>query len=449
MTTTTTTSTASTPNDAREHELRQPLLDVAVARDRILLACTPLSAERCALTDLALRGEQRRLSSTLRSHRALPPADNSAMDGYAVGADSLASSANAPLPRRVVAASLAGHAAGVAVGAGEVIAITTGAAIPQGAVAVVMREQCDVQRDDGAVTINVLPHAGENIRLRGEDVNVDDVVGSAGDALTPARMNLLWSAGHVMVDVVRAPTVAILASGDELREVGHTDVDTDVDTDVGTDDAHVINSNAWAIAAACRRLGCNVRLLGIAADTLQDHVDKMAVDDVDVLITIGGVSVGSHDFVRPALQVLGATSSVWKLAMRPGKPLAFGTLPRPRRPVLFFGLPGNPVSSMVTFELFVQPALRLLSGTPRAELDAPRERGVLVDSAPFKKKRGLALFARAVHQRRADGVVELRTVDRQGSGQMSGLANANALVCFAADEDVVDPGSTVSFIALS
>jgi molybdopterin molybdotransferase len=111
----------------------------------------------------------------------------------------------------------------------------------------------------------------------------------------------------------------------------------------------VINSNAWAIAAACRRLGCAVRLLGIAADTLADHVDKMAVDDVDVLITIGGVSMGSHDFVRPALEALGASLQVWKLAMRPGKPLAFATLPRARRPVLVFGLPGNPVSSLVTF----------------------------------------------------------------------------------------------------
>jgi molybdopterin molybdotransferase len=241
-----------------------------------------------------------------------------------------------------------------------------------------------------------------------------------------------------VVDVVRLPTVAILASGDELRDVGSPYTD-----------AHVINSNAWAIAAACRRLGCSVRMLGIAADTLADHVDKMAVDDVDVLITIGGVSMGSHDFVRPALEALGASLSVWKLAMRPGKPLAFATLPRARRPVLVFGLPGNPVSSLVTFEVFVQPALRVLAGASRGEVDGPRERGVLVDAAPFTKKRGLAFFARAKHHRRADGVVEVQTVNRQGSGQVSGLADASALVCFGVDDEVVNPGSTVEFIALA
>lgn len=437
MTTTTTTMT-TTANENATTDLRQPLLDVSVARGRILQACTALPAERCALTDLALRGEVRRLSSTARSRRALPPETNSAMDGYAVGVDSAGGAAAGTVQRRVVATSLAGHGASVVVGAGEVVAITTGAPIPPGAVAVVMREQCDEgQRGDGVVTINVQPKPGENIRVRGEDVDVDGVVGEAGDALTPARLNLLWSAGHVAVDVVRLPTVAILASGDELRDVGSPYTD-----------AHVINSNAWAIAAACRRLGCAVRMLGIAADTLADHVDKMAVDDVDVLITIGGVSMGSHDFVRPALEALGATLSVWKLAMRPGKPLAFGTLPRPRRPVLFFGLPGNPVSSLVTFELFVQPALRVLAGATRDEVDAPRERGILVDAAPFKKKRGLAFFARATHQRRADGVVEVQTVDRQGSGQVSGLANASALVCFGVDDEVVAPGSPVEFIAL-
>ena len=138
-----------------------------------------------------------------------------------MGPDSVAGAATAPVERRIVAASLAGHAAGVVLAAGEVVAITTGAAIPAGTVAVVMREQCnEARRADGVVTLNVLPKPGENIRVRGEDVDIDGVVGVAGDVLTPARLNLLWSAGHVIVDVVRMPTVAILASGDELRDVG-------------------------------------------------------------------------------------------------------------------------------------------------------------------------------------------------------------------------------------
>ena len=299
----------------------------------------------------------------------------------------------------------------------------------------------------GVVVVNHRPRPGEHIRLRGEDVDTDATVGAVGDVLSPARLNLLWSAGHTRVLVARRPTVAIMASGDELKEVGSA---------LGDDD--VVNSNAWAIAAAYRRLGCHVRLLGIANDTLTDHVALMRqglVDDVDVLLTIGGVSVGSHDFVRPALEHLGASLSLWRLAMRPGKPLAFGAIPRPTTTtttttttasdaaVRFFGLPGNPVSAMVTFRLFVQPALQRLSGAPATAVQT--RAAILRDEVAFIKKRGLSFFARAITAREGNDLV-VRTVDRQGSGQVSGLADATALCCFAADDERIEPGSVVDVI---
>ena len=426
-------------------DLRRALLPVEEARALIFAACAPLPAERVALTDVALGDAVRCLASTVRSVRAMPAFDNSAMDGYAVGVDSIApdttfnpaSDVVTSQTRHVVGRSLAGHASVDAVAPGTVVPITTGARIPAGTAAVVMREDTDeVPLADGVLVLRRLPRANENIRRRGEDVDVDAVVGSAGDLLTPARLNLLWSAGLVHADVVRAPLVAILASGDELKQVGDV---------LGADD--VVNSNAWAIAAACRRLGCRVRLLGIAKDTLDDHVRLLqaAGDDADVVVSIGGVSMGSHDFVRPALAQIGAELTAWKLAMRPGKPLAFGRL---RSGARFFGLPGNPVSSLVTFELFVRPALRLLAGEVRAAVDVPRRRGILGDQVAFKKKPGLALFARARTSVRTDGIVVVTTIDRQGSGQISGLADATALCCFAAASEATAPGDEVEFIVL-
>ena len=417
-------------------DLTRPLLPVDDALQQILAACTALPAQRCALTDIALGDSVRVLAREVRSARAIPAFTNSAMDGYAVNVDRTSS-----LLLRLVGTSRAGHGTAVALAAGDAVAITTGAPLPAGTTAVVMREHCDESRvGDGVVVIERLPVVGEHIRRRGEDVDVDAVVGRAGDVLTPARLNLLWSAGVVEVDVVRRPTVAVMASGDELREVGD-----------GFTDDDVINSNAWAIAAACRRLGCQVRLLGIATDTLDSHAQRMGLvvndDDIDVLLTIGGVSMGSHDFVRPALQQLGATLSVWKLAMRPGKPLAFGALPRAGRDVVFFGLPGNPVSALVTFELFVRPALLILGGRRHDDVVVPRRCGVLADPVAFVKKTGLAVFARATTTM-VDGAVQVSTLDRQGSGQISGLAEATALCCFTADSSVVSPGDDVEFMPL-
>lgn len=402
----------------------QDLLDVDDARARILALAAPVSVERVGLIDLDPR--PRVLASTILSKRALPPFTNSAMDGYGVRAGTQAGT-----QLRIVGQSLAGHGSSISIGAGEAIAITTGAPIPAGVDAVVMRELCDESRaKDGVVVVNHAPGAGEHVRLRGEDVSEGAVVGAAGDVVTPARLNLLLSAGHVSAEVFRRPVVAVLASGDELSEIGE-----------GIGDGVIVNSNAWAIAAAARAAGADVRMLGIAKDTLEDHVRMIDVDDADVVVTIGGVSVGSHDFVRPALLQLGATLHLWKIAMRPGKPLAFGSLVRRRRPVLVLGLPGNPVSALVTFTLFGLPLLRALAG--RREVLPVVSRAILVDDRPFVKKKGLRFFARA---RLEEGSVRL--LERQGSGQVSGLADANALACLDKDAERIEPGAVLEVIPL-
>lgn len=417
---------------------KEPLLDVDDARARILALAATLPAERVPLTGL-LHGPPRVLAERVVSKRALPPFANSAMDGYAVRSVDVAGASRAKgTELRIVAESRAGQGTARALGAGEAIAITTGAPVPAGVDAVVMRELCDESRvKDGVVVVHVAAAAGEHVRVRGEDVDVGAVVGDVSDVVTPARLNLLLSAGHVNVSVVRRPTVGILASGDELEEIG----DGSFARARPADDV-IVNSNAWAIAMAAARAGADVRLLGVAKDTLEDHQEKMDVDDVDVLVTIGGVSMGAHDHVRPALEALGATLHLWKVAMRPGKPLAFGTLPRRRRPVLVLGLPGNPVSALVTFTLFGAPLLAALSGRPTA---LPTSKAILADAVPFQKKPGLTFFARAV----VDDAGRVTTLERQGSGQISGLAAANALAVFAKDAEVVDVGAVVDVIRLS
>jgi len=417
----------------------EALTSVNDAKATILAACAPLPAEDTDLRDVAMSGVERVLALRLVSARALPPRDNSAMDGYAVGA--LDEDVRLPLTLPLTDASRPGHPRTTPVAPMTACAITTGGTVPPGTFAVVMREQCDEAQATATaptVTLAHLPRAGEHVRRRGEDIDVGGGVGDVGSVLTPARLNLLWSAGVVRAPVVRRPRVGIMASGDELREVG-----SPLSDDV------IVNSNAWAVAAACRRLGCDVSLLGIAKDSLDDHVrvikSGLGHDDnngVDVLLTIGGVSVGSHDFVRPALEAVGARLSLWRIAMRPGKPLAFGALPNG---ALVFGLPGNPVSAMVTFRLFVQPALRRLFG--HAADDDAGEAAVLGDDVSFHKKRGLAFFARATHRRDGERLV-VTTLDRQGSGQVSGLADATCLCCFAAADETIAPGAAVRVLWL-
>jgi molybdopterin molybdotransferase len=406
-----------------EEPVADSILTVTEMRAQVLERCAPLAPVELALLD----GAGRVLAEELHAQRDLPGVDNSAMDGIGVKvADVASASVAAPIALSVIGSALPGGATPAALQSGQGVRIMTGAEIPDGVEAVIMREACDESRaDQGVIAVREPAVRGQHIRRRGEDVHTGDVVGRPGDVITPARLNLLLASGLVRASVVRAPRVAVLASGDELREVGEV-----------ADARAVINSNAHAIAAACRMLGCEVTMLGIANDTLASHEEKIEQARAhDVLLTIGGVSAGTHDFVRPALLSRGATLVAHKVAMRPGKPLAWAMLGTTR----VLGLPGNPVSAMVSFALFVAPALRALKGLREV---APRtvEATLLED---ISKKPGFEHYARA--QLTRDGV---RPLDKQGSHQISALADATVLAVLPRDSTGARAGERVTCIVL-
>lgn len=410
------------------------LLGVDDARARILDGVRPLGPEHLALSQAAGRA----LAQEVRALRALPAFDNSAMDGVGVKvADVAGASADQPVALRLVGESLAGGDGGArALQAGEAMRVMTGAPIPPGVEAIVMREHTD-ERDVGAGRIHVKASAppAQHIRRRGEDVDDGGLVGRAGDRLTPARLNLLWAAGHVAASVVRRPRVALLASGDELCEVG-----------APAAERGVVNSNTHALAAAVAAAGAEPVLLGIARDSLEDHVARLRRGAfADVLLTVGGVSMGTHDFVRPALAQLGVSLELWRVAMKPGKPVAFGRRALGDATQYVFGLPGNPVSAMVGFELFVRPALQKLQGLSAAGWLRPLVPAILVDKTD--KKPGLEHWARArvtLHE----GTLRAALLDAQGSHQISGLADANALVRLPRAATTLAAGAAVEAMLL-
>lgn len=407
------------------------MIPVEEARRIILERVTPLGAETVFLGDAASRV----LAEPLVSLRNLPPSDNSAMDGYGVRADDVkGASPDRPVRLPLVGAQLAGGPSVAEVPPGRAVRIMTGAPIPPGVDAVVMRELCDesevTAEGGGTVAIQRAVPVGEAIRKKGEDVAAGGEVGRPGLVLEPGRINLLASAGHATVRVHRRPRVALLASGDELKELGQP---------FGDDD--ILNSNVHALAAAVAQAGAEPHLVGIARDTLDDHRRHIeAAAFADVLLTIGGVSMGTHDFVRPALEALGVTLDFWKVAMRPGKPLAFGR----RDGQVIFGLPGNPVSSLVGFELFVRPALLKMMGQERV---VRRSVKALLVGGGMKKKKGVAFYARARAVLTDEGFT-VALEEKQGSGQISGLAWANALCVVAPDVEEVKEGDRVDVLLL-
>lgn len=410
------------------------LFSVDDARARILHAMAPLGDETALLTN----ADGRALAAELVALRSLPGVDNSAMDGVGVRVADVAGATDLqPIALTLVGEALAGGAANARpLGAGEAMRVMTGAAIPPGVEAVVMREHTD-ERDvaRGVVHIKAPATLGQHVRRIGEDVLKGGVVGRAGDLVTPARLNLLLAAGHVSARVVRRPVVAILASGDELKDVGAPLSERDV-----------VNSNAYAIAAAVRAAGGHAHLLGIARDTLADHVARIREGGfADVLVTVGGVSMGTHDFVRPALAEVGCALELWRVAMRPGKPVAFGRRVDGRSAQLVFGLPGNPVSAMVSFELFVRPALRKLQGVSPTGWTRPLHRAAL--AAATTKKAGLEHWARACVTM-TDGALLAALLDAQGSHQISGLADANALARLPRESTALAAGDHVEVMLL-
>lgn len=395
------------------------MLSVREALARVLDGAPRLPAESAPLRQA--RG--RVLAEDLVAGRDLPPCDNSAMDGFAVRA------ADVPGELPVDGTIAAGDAPDRALAPGHALRIMTGAPLPAGADAVVIREEADDRGDRVAIEVGATP--GENLRRRGEDVARGQTALRAGAVLGPGEIGLCAALGFATVPVARRPRVAILSTGDEL-----------VDVSVEPAPGQIVSSNDYALAAQVEEAGGEPVSLGIVGD------DRAALEAAlarglgeDVLLTSGGVSVGDFDFVKDAFAAAGVALDFWKVAMKPGKPLAFG---RAQSGALVFGLPGNPVSSMVSFELFVRPALRAMLGAARTL----RPRAEVVLAADYAKPPGRAHFVRATLERRG-GELLATPHTRQGSGMLSSMVGIDCLIEIAAESSGLAAGERAPALLLS
>ncbi len=401
------------------------MISVEEAQDAILKRIPRLGRERVHI--LAALG--RVLAEDVVAPRPIPPWANSAMDGYAVrAADVAGASGENPVTLRVIEELQAGFEASRAVGPGEAIRIMTGAPIPEGADAVVMVELTEPGGEGETRILQSVP-GGEAVRPAGEDVEAGERVFEAGSRMGPAAIAMLASIGRAQVLVHQRPRVAILSTGEEL-------VDLDQMPGVG----QIYNSNSYALAAQVREAGGEPILLGIARDNAEDLELRLREGlSADAVLTSGGVSVGDFDLVKNTLGDLGNEMHFWRVRMKPGKPMAFGTLNG--KPV--FGLPGNPVSTMVSFELFVRPSLMKMQG--HAGLHRPKVEARLIH--PLKKSPERRHYVRAVASYE-EGEWTVRAIEAQGSNIIHSMLRANALIVFPEYETDLSAESQVQLILL-
>ncbi|MBI3204111.1 MAG: molybdopterin molybdotransferase MoeA [Myxococcales bacterium] len=394
------------------------MLSFDEARERILRDVEPLGTERVAL-DAALG---RVLAETLTATAPMPAFDYSAMDGYAVS--TAAFEGDGPFTLPVIGESRTGGTPPVLT-AGSACRIFTGAQLPPGADAVVMQE--DVERDGDRAKLTARPKPGSHVRKAGEDLAVGQVGLALGMRLGPAQIGLAAALDRGELEVFRRPRISILCTGDELRPPGSR-------PQPGT----IPESNGHTIAAMVRTLGADVRLLPYVRDDRAATLAAVesALADTDLLLTIGGVSVGDHDLVRPALESAGAALDFWKVKIRPGKPLAYGA----RGSTRVLGLPGNPVSAQVTFALFGAPLVRKLTGDRRP---LPRLRRARLTHA-VRQKPGRTAFLRATLD--DDRVTVL---ENQASGAPTSMAWADCLVIVPAEAEGIAEGDDAAVIPLA
>jgi len=395
------------------------MLSVEEALEAILSRVSVLGTERVDV--LASLG--RVLAEPIVSRREIPPWANSSMDGYAVRAGDTRAGAALAVVGRVEAGALPSRA----IGRGEAMRIFTGAPLPPGADAVVPQE--DVEATNGRLTLRAAVDPAAYVRPAGEDVRVGDRVLEAGVTLRAAEVGLLATLGHAQVMVYRRPRVAILSTGNELADLG---------TEPGP--SQIPNTNTYSLMAQVLEAGGDPVSLGVAPDSLEAIEERVRrARDADVVLSSAGVSVGELDLVREAFTRAGAELHLWKVSMRPGKPITFGSLDG--RPV--FGLPGNPVSAMVTFELFVRPALLKMSG--RRRLTRPRLRVRAL--APIPNPGSRRGYLRVQLETTNDGALGARLTGEQGSAILRSMVAADALAVVAPDTTVA-AGETVEAIVL-
>lgn len=361
------------------------------------------------------------LAEAVTSPIDVPPHRNSAMDGYAVRADDLSDREKVDL--KVIGTAFAGNPFAATVGKGECIRIMTGAQVPTGADTVIMQEH--VERHDDTLRVGPGHQAGQNVRHPGEDIAKGNVVLEAGTLLRAAELGLLASLGIPTINVKRKLKVAFFSTGDELRPVGEP-----------LAEGQIYDSNRYTIYGMLKNLDVEIIDLGVIPDdpqAVEDAFNKAATL-ADAVITSGGVSVGDADYVKQTLDKLGQVN-FWKIAMKPGKPLAFGKINQ----AVFFGLPGNPVSVMATFYQFAQPALRRLMGQGRVMPLILK----LPCSEALKKRPGRTDFQRGIMEYDTDGNLSVRSVGMQASHILSGMSQANCFIILPREWGNVEAGTLV------
>jgi molybdopterin molybdotransferase len=400
------------------------VLTVEEALDQILARVKPLETERVDL--FAALG--RALAETVVSSRVIPPWPNSSMDGYAVrAADTIALSRdNGAVDLAVVGKIAAGTLPSRAVGAGETMRIFTGAPMPDGADSVVPQEEVELVGERVRLSARVEP--GAFVRPAGEDVRRGDVVLEPGHTLRAAEIGLLATLGYSQVTVGRRPRVAILSTGNELADLG-----------IEPAPGQIPNTNTYSLMAQVIEAGGEPINLGVAPDHLAAIEERLAWGGgADALVSSAGVSVGELDLVKDAMTRLGAELHLWRVSMRPGKPITFGSIGT--RPV--FGLPGNPVSAMVTFELFVRPALRSMGG--HKALHRPRVRARALEPIPNPGVRRGYLRVKLVSEKSGYGA---RLTGDQGSAILRSMVLADGLAIIPGDT-VIEPGELIDVMLL-
>jgi molybdopterin molybdotransferase len=404
-------------------------LAVAEASAHMLAGLSALGSEEVPLA----RALGRVLARDVVSPVSLPPWDNASMDGFAVrAADVAGATAERPVQLRVVETIAAGRRGTRTIGVGEAARIMTGAPVPTGADSIVRVEDTAAAGAD-VVMIRDDRDATKNIRERGEDVRAGAVVLRAGAPIGPAHVGVLASVGCALPVVHVRPRVAILATGDELVPLEQFDA-------VRTGD-RIVSSNSYSLEAAVLAAGGEPTLLGIAPDEPAALAECLrAAEGCDMVLTSGGVSVGDFDFTRSVVGALGGELSLWRVRMRPGAPLGFGRL----FGVPWLGLPGNPVSALVTFELFARPLLRVLAGHRQ-----PHRRLVRVAlEHEVRVAASLTHYLRAILTSDADGAMHASLTGPQSSGMLTSMAAADALVVIAGDRTTIPRGELVPAIVL-
>jgi molybdopterin molybdotransferase len=429
------------------------LLSVEAALDAVLAVAEPVATERIATADAL----GRIVAEAITARVSLPPWANSAMDGYAIrAADTSGASEVRPVELRVIGDIAAGAAPNVALEPGTAARIATGARLPDDADAVVPVEATtplDAAHRPGprgrdatgpvpaACLVHEVVPPGGSVRATGSDLKAGATLLPPGSAITAAAIALIAGAGVEALSVHRRPRVAVLATGDEVRAPGQP-----------LGEAGIPDANGPGLRALVTAAGGDAIDLGIATDALDDVLARLRAGlerGIDALIVAGGVSVGPYDVVKTAIESIGRID-LWRVAVQPGKPFAFGVADRPGggAPILLFGLPGNPVSSAVTFELFVRPAIRALAG--RHDLLRPLDRAVLDEAV--SKGRGRRAFLRVEAERDSTGAavrdergrVHVRLAGGQGSHVISALAAADALAVIPEADDALPAGAEVA-----